>query len=91
MNGKTYEEILKERNKIIEEVKKDLDEEVNFIDSFIRDAPVNANPLWYLGQSIVLMSKADVVYFAKGWRNARGCMIENLCANQYGLITIETN
>lgn len=91
MDGKSYKEIDKIRREIIEEVKRDLGEEVNFIDSFIKDAPKDANPIWYLGQSIVLMSKADVVYFAKGWRNAKGCVIENICANEYGLMTIQTN
>ena len=91
MKGKTNEEILKTREEAIEEAKCIFgDEEINVIDSFVKGAPHDANPLWYLGQSILLLSTADVAYFAKEWRNARGCVIENLCANEYGLLTIET-
>ncbi len=91
MMGKSEKEINKVREAAIEEVKNMFDEEVNVIDSFIKNAPDDAKPLWYLGQSILLMSKADVVYFAKGWRESRGCIIENACANEYNLCCIQTN
>ncbi|MBQ8249080.1 MAG: DUF4406 domain-containing protein, partial [Clostridia bacterium] len=55
------------------------------IDSFLKNAPVEANPLWFLGKAIQLLSEADVVYFAKGWEQARGCRIENNCARAYGI------
>lgn len=32
---------------------------------------------------------ADVAYFAPGWDKARGCKIENICAKEYGIHTIE--
>ncbi|RHU77980.1 DUF2829 domain-containing protein [Butyribacter intestini] len=35
------------------------------------------------------MADADVAYFAKGWESARGCRIENQCAIEYGIDTIE--
>ena len=28
---------------------------------------------------------ADVIYFADGWEDARGCVIEHECAIRYGL------
>ncbi len=31
------------------------------------------------------MAHCNVVYFAKGWENARGCKIEHEVALQYGL------
>ena len=48
-----------------------------------------ANPLWYLAKSLELLSTADVAFFAKGWEEARGCKIENLCAIEYGIPVIE--
>ena len=88
MNGKTNEEILYVRKKAIESAERELGEKVEVIDSFFQDAPVNVNPLCFLGKSIELLSTADVVYFAKGWEEARGCRIENTCAIEYGIETI---
>ena len=89
MKGKTDEEILKEREKAIESAKKILEEDVEVIDSFFRSAPSDARPLWFLGKSLELLSTADIAYFAKGWEEARGCKIENLCAIEYGITVIE--
>ena len=88
MKDKTKEEILEVRKKAIESAERELGEKVEVIDSFFQDAPVNANPLWFLGKSIELLSTADVVFFAKGWEEARGCRIENTCAIEYGIETI---
>ena len=85
MRGKMDEEILSVRQKAIESAERHLGEKVEVIDSFFRDAPVDANPLWYLAKSLELLSTADVVYFAKDWENARGCRIENTCAIEYGI------
>lgn len=90
MKGKTDEEILKTRERAIESAKKYIkNEEVEVIDSFFQNAPVDARPLWFLGKSLELLSTADVAYFAKGWENARGCRIENTCAIEYGIDLIE--
>lgn len=43
----------------------------------------------YLAKSLELLVDADVAYFAKGWESARGCRIENQCAIEYGIDTIE--
>lgn len=85
MNGKTNEEILAVRNKAIESAERELGEKVEVIDSFFRDAPTEAKPLWFLGKSLELLSTADVAFFAKGWEDARGCRIENACAIEYGI------
>ena len=83
MKGKTDEQILEERNKaaglfILE------GENVEVIDSFFKDAPAQAAPLWYLGESIKLLGQADVVYFCKDWQKYNGCTIEHECAVSYG-------
>lgn len=84
MKGKTNEEILATREKAIASAEKYYGK-CEVIDSFFKDAPVEANPLWYLAKSIELLSTADVAYFAKGWEDARGCRIENTCAIEYGI------
>ena len=86
MNGKTTEEIENERNYIIERLREN--ESVEIIDSFFKDKPYEASPLWYLGESIKLMSEADVVFFCNGWQTARGCQIEHDCALEYGIDTM---
>ena len=89
MRGKTNEEILLVRERAIESAERNLGEKVEVIDSFFQDAPVDANPLWFLAKSLELLSTADIAYFAKGWEEARGCRIENTCAIEYGIDVIE--
>ena len=83
MRDKTNEQIEKERYRAIREATKLLGEPVVIIDSFFKNAPHDANPLWYLSKSLGLMSQCDVVYFVSGWKNYRGCKIENTCAHEY--------
>ena len=90
MRGKADEEILAVRAQAIQSAERALGEEVEIIDSFIRNAPAEAKPLWYLGKSLELLSTADIAYFAKGWEDARGCRIEYECAMEYGEIAVVT-
>ncbi len=89
MKDKTDDEILDERSNAIQAAKDSVNDEIEVIDSFFQNAPADANPLWYLGESLKLLATADVAYFAPGWNKARGCKIENLCAKEYGIHTIE--
>lgn len=104
MKDKTDEEILLERQEafvkakrfLYDEYRKNMFDDINeleidleLIDSFFQSAPVDARPLWFLGKSLELLSTADCVYFAPGWENYRGCKIEHLCAEQYGIKIIE--
>lgn len=90
MRGKTNEEIEAVRAAAIKSAKEFLKEDVEVIDSFFKDAPVDAKPLWFLGKSLELLSTADVAYFAKGWEDMRGCRIEHTCAVEYGIDVIES-
>ena len=65
MRDKTDEEIKKERERAIEEVKKKFNDDVKIIDSFFEGAPHDAKPLWFLGESLRKLSDADVAYFCK--------------------------
>lgn len=86
MNGKTYSEIKNERKKAIEAVRKEYpDEEIEFIDNLFEEDYEISNPMWCLGNSITLLSDADLAYFADGWQDARGCRIEFECAMAYGI------
>lgn len=92
MREKTDEEILSERDRAIKAIKETINEEdVEIIDSFLKkETPAKVNePLWRLGNSLMLLSTADIAYFIKGWDEARGCKIEHECAVQYGLKVIE--
>ena len=95
MKDLSNEEIEKERARILEAVKKmeftnkdgskwDLkDTNIELIDSFFKDAPHEAKPLWFLGKSFELLSTADIVYFGGDWKNKRGCKLEYEAAKQY--------
>ena len=91
MKGLTDEEILKAREEIKTRAEQAIGEQVELIDSFIKDYPREINksiPVWYLGKSIQFLSQADIAYFGGDWRNARGCKIEYEVANAYGIKTI---
>ena len=89
MRDKTNEEIERERQAAIQSVKEKYGDDVEVIDSFFKDAPHDAKPLWFLGKSLELLAGADVAYFCKGWENYRGCRIEHQCAVEYGITVIE--
>lgn len=89
MNRKTNEEIKEERRRIVSKISDILTEPFQVIDSFFESAPHDAKPLWFIGKSIELLSSADLVYFSKGWENARGCRIEHACAVEYMLDRFE--
>lgn len=88
MKGKSDDEILAERSNAIQAAKDSVNDEIEVIDSFFQGAPADAAPLWYLGESLKLLSTADVAYFAPGWEKARGCKIEHTCAVEYGIAVI---
>lgn len=89
MNGKTDEEILKERNKAINIVKDIVGEEVEVLETFFDDLGPDKKPLHYLAKSLEYLAEADIAYFVPGWENSRGCKIEHQCAVEYGIDRIE--
>ena len=86
MKGKTEEEIKQEREDALKFAKEVLQEDVELIDSYIFENPPNNADmaLWCLGRSLTMMAEADIVCFAKGWDETRGCKIEHACAVAYG-------
>lgn len=82
MKGLSEKEIKSNREKAIKKIKSLYGDDAEIIDSFIDG---EGNSLWFLGKSIELLSTADVAYFLKGWNTARGCRIEYMCADNYGI------
>ena len=84
MNGRSDEEIKKERQDIIEKFNK---MHIEVIDTlFTEEAPQDCNvAVYYLGKSISAMKDIDAIYMCDNWLNARGCRIENRVAREYGI------
>ena len=89
MIDKTDEQILNERKRAISIIKKKFGKDVEILDSFVKGAPHESTPVWFLGKSIEVLSKANIAYFVDDWKNYRGCKIENTVAHEYGIDTIE--
>lgn len=81
MRGKTDEEILAERDRIRAQLQYDFGDFIE-LQTYKQENKGKA-PLEALGDGIKLMAQADIVVFAPGWDNNRGCMIEHLCAELY--------
>lgn len=82
MKGKTNEQIRAERAELAEKLKEQGHE---VVDTVFDDFPNGqATPLHYLAKSIEFLANVDGVVFMKGWQNARGCRIEEICAREYG-------
>ena len=89
MRDKTDEQIMEERQRAINEiVKKYPQAEIEVLDSFFKNAPHEAAPLWFLGKSFEVLSKADIAYFIGDWRQYRGCKMEKMACDEYGIETI---
>ncbi len=92
MNGITKEQIIETRNKFLKFAEENKLKVVNtyFSDDYYSENIAKKHgiahlPIFFLGKTIQKMSLCDMVYFAKGWENARGCKIEHEIASQYGL------
>lgn len=82
MKDLSEEEIKADRKRAIEKVKNIYGDDVEIIDSYNNKYQ---KPLVCLAKSIELLAAADIAYFCKGWNKARGCRIEYMCANDYGI------
>lgn len=92
MAGLSEEEIRKRIAEYKENAEYLMGEELELIDTFIVNGPdenIKDPGLWYLGKSIMMMAEADVVYFGRGWRSARGCVVEYEAAYRYKILRIE--
>lgn len=82
MNGRTEEEIIKERR----DIAKLLPANCEMLDTLF-DLDTD-NPIMYLAKSIEKLAEADCVIFIPGWEDARGCKIEFEIAKAYGKVIV---
>lgn len=92
MAGKTEEEIIETRKKVMDFLNKQGYEFINtlFTDEWYSKENMEKRgvvqiPLCFLAKSLENMANCHVAYFCKGWENTRGCKIEHEVAKQYGL------
>ena len=67
-------------------------ESIKFIDSILKEKegkPFKENPVWYLGKSIRLLSKADIAFFFDDWHDYNGCLSECFIAQRYGIPVVD--
>ena len=86
MRGKSAEEILKERKRMIAKACEVVCDEIEVLDTYYQD--FDGNRVSFLGRSIGDLSKADVAIFAPGWENFNGCRIEHAVCEEYGIAHI---
>ena len=89
-SGKTEEDVMYQRDVILEKLKRHLVDEFTVIDQYHPKPPFEEDcckneRLWYLGNSIRLMSTADVIVFACDWKEALGCKAEMEIAQLYNM------
>ena len=89
MKGRTDEAIKKTMDKMHKYAELVLEEKLEVIPSFITDTPPSDKNMgvWYLGESIKLLSDADVfIGFDMPYLvDAKGCKIEEMTAYRYGI------
>lgn len=89
MTGFTVEEI-KERRKLAETYCKQFftENSIEFIDGLNENntiATKNKQQLIALGDAIKVLSDAHYIYFIDGWESSKGCRVERLIAELYGI------
>ena len=94
MKSKNTEQVKQYMAEVVESIKKKLPDSEH-IDSVIDDADKalaikdDDVGVWYLGESLKMMSEADIVFFVEGYENFRGCRIERQVAEAYGKYCID--
>ena len=87
MNGMSDDEIVIVRDSVWRIIKEKHGEECEIIESYQPDEKLS--PIESLARSIMFMADADVAYFAPGWDEARGCIIEHAICEFYDIPRVE--
>ena len=87
MNGMSDDEIVIVRDAVWRIIKEKHGDDCEIIESYQPDEKLS--PIESLARSIMFMADADVAYFAPGWDEARGCVIEHAVAELYGIPHVE--
>ena len=81
--GKSEEQIRAQRAELVESLTK---EGYDVVDTIFPDFTNEGNiPVKYLAKAIEAIADVDAVYFMDGWHDARGCRIEYLVCEEYGI------
>ena len=89
MAGHEEEAIFSLRKKALEHIQNLYpNQHIEVIDNWLNDKDMS-NPAECLGESIKLMSHADLAVFLSDYYNYRGCMIERLVCSRYGIRWME--
>lgn len=90
MNGRSEEEIQRERKEIIEKFSK---MHIEVIDTYFDESGPECNNIgiYYLANSIDAMKDIDALFMCKDWQSARGCRIEHQVAKEYGIKILDYN
>ncbi len=83
MRGKTYEQIVNERNAIKDNIREEFGSNIEFIENLFLDG--EKTPLKSLANSLSLLADADRAVFVGNWNESRGCYIEYMCCGFYGI------
>ena len=88
LSDRTIENIRNQMHKIAELI---FDQELEVIDSFFKedinddDNVIKNYPVYYLGESLKMLSKADYFIGIDYLAGHKGCEIENMVARSYGI------
>lgn len=94
MKSKSTEQVRQEMLKVQQYIVSKLSN-LQFIDSVIdgadKDIAIKGDDagVWFLGESLKLMSEADLVFFVNDWKDYRGCAVERMVAERYGKFYID--
>lgn len=91
MKGLSHDEVMNNRKALIDKLQ-NLGHTVIDTVFDINAVPEKCNkPIWCLGRSLQALAMVDAVVFMEGWDKARGCKIEHLICEQYGMPFYEEN
>lgn len=90
MKGRKTENIKKTMDKMYKCAEAALGEELEMISSIVSDTPPSGidERIWYLGESIKMLSKADLIVTLSTspyYVQAKGCDVEAMVASGYGI------
>ena len=90
MKGLSHDEIRKNREKIVEFIKKQHEGKQieiidNIFDIYLNNDDLTNKALLCLGKSLIEMAKANVCYFTSNYNDFRGCRIEYQAAMDYSI------
>ena len=93
MSGKTFEEIVEERDNILKKIKEKFSSQIDVeLINSIYECPFEHKPLWYLGWSIQAMSEADIAVFSGNNSNEDLESIKSLCESRgYNILAYADN